>query len=94
MAKNPRARDAGSIPESGLGPGGGSSSPLRYSCLENPTDRGAWWAAVHGVAKSRTGLSRAHTQGGRIRVWLLHLSVSEQISGPDCEVLGFLMIAS
>ena len=67
MAKNPRARDAGSIPESGLGPGGGSSSPLRCSCLENPTDRGAWWATAHGVAKSQTGLSRAHTQGGRIR---------------------------
>ena len=31
--------------------------PLQYSCLENPTDRGAWWAAVHGVAKSRTRLS-------------------------------------
>ena len=31
--------------------------PLQYSCLENPMDRGAWWAAVHGVAKSRTGLS-------------------------------------
>ena len=35
----------------------GSGTPLQYSCLENPTDRGAWWAAVHGVAKSRTRLS-------------------------------------
>ena len=34
-----------------------SGSPLQYSCLENPMDRGAWWAAVHGVAKSRTRLS-------------------------------------
>ena len=34
-----------------------SGTPLQYSCLENPTDRGAWWAAVHGVAKSRTRLS-------------------------------------
>ena len=35
----------------------GTGTPLQYSCLENPTDGGAWWAAVHGVAKSRTWLS-------------------------------------
>ena len=35
----------------------GNGTPLQYSCLENPMDRGAWWAAVHGVAKSRTRLS-------------------------------------
>ena len=35
----------------------GNGTPLQYSCLENPTDEGAWWAAVHGVAKSRTWLS-------------------------------------
>ena len=35
----------------------GNGTPLQYSCLENPMDGGAWWAAVHGVAKSRTGLS-------------------------------------
>ena len=35
----------------------GDGTPLQYSCLENPTDRGAWWAAVHGIAKSRTRLS-------------------------------------
>ena len=38
-------------------PGGGNGNPLQYSCLENPMDRGAWQATVHGVAKSRTGLS-------------------------------------
>ena len=38
-------------------PGEGNGTPLQYSCLENPTDRGAWWAAVHGVTKSRTPLS-------------------------------------
>ena len=38
-------------------PGEGNGNPLQYSCLENPMDRGAWWAAVHGVARSRTGLS-------------------------------------
>ena len=39
------------------GVGEGNGTPLQYSCLENPTDRGAWWAAVHGVAKSQTWLS-------------------------------------
>ena len=38
-------------------PGGGYGNPLRYSCLKNLTDRGAWWATVHGVAKSQTQLS-------------------------------------
>ena len=37
--------------------GEGNGTPLQYSCLENPMDRGAWWAAVHGVAKSQTRLS-------------------------------------
>ena len=47
-------RDVGSIPESGRSPGGGHSNPLQYYCLENPMDRGDWWATVHGVAKSQT----------------------------------------
>ena len=37
--------------------GEGNGTPFQHSCLENPTDRGAWWATVHGVAKSRTQLS-------------------------------------
>ena len=45
------------IPHSGRAHGGGSGSPLQYSCLENPMDRGAWWATVHGVAKSWTQFS-------------------------------------
>ena len=49
-------RDAGSIPESGRSPGGGHGNPLQYSCLENPMDRGAWWATINSVSKSRTGL--------------------------------------
>ena len=44
-------RDAGLIPGSGGSPGGGHGHPLQYSCLENPTDRGAWWAMVHSVAE-------------------------------------------
>ena len=45
-------RDTGLIPGSGRSPGGGHGNPLQYSCLENPMDRGAWRATVHGVAKS------------------------------------------
>ena len=44
----------GSVPEWGRSPGGGHGNPLQGSCLENPMDRGAWWAAVHGVTKSQT----------------------------------------
>ena len=46
--------DVGSVPGSGRSPGEGSGNPLQYSCLENPMDRGAWRATVHGVAKSQT----------------------------------------
>ena len=57
--KNPPANagdtgDAGSIPGSGRSTGGGNGYPLKYFCLENPPDRGAWWATVHVVAKSQT----------------------------------------
>ena len=48
------AGDPGSIPGLGRSPGEGNGNPLQYYCLENPMDRGAWWATVHGVAKSRT----------------------------------------
>ena len=44
-------------PWSGKSPGEGNGNPLQYSCLENPMDRGAWQATVHGVTKSQTGLS-------------------------------------
>ena len=47
-------RDAGSIPGLGRSPGGGNGSPLQYSCLGNPMDRGAWQATVLEVAKSQT----------------------------------------
>ena len=57
--KNPPAnagdlRDMGSVPGPGRSPGGGHGNPLQYSCLENPMDRGAWRATVHGVAKRLT----------------------------------------
>ena len=57
MVKNPPGiagdiRDEGLVPGSGRSPGRGNGNPLQCSCLENPMDRGAWWATVHGVAKS------------------------------------------
>ena len=55
--KEEDARDAGSILGSGRSPGGGHGNLLQYPCLKNPMDRGAWWATVHGLAKSWTGLS-------------------------------------
>ena len=59
VVKNPPVnagdiRDVGSIPGLGRSPGGGNSNPLQYTCLGNPTDRGAWRATVHGVANSQT----------------------------------------
>ena len=50
----------GLIPGSGRSPGGGNGNPFEYSCLENPTKRGAWWSTVHGVTKGQTWLS-THT---------------------------------
>ena len=44
-------RDLDSIPGSARSPGGGHGNPLQYSCLENPMDRGDWWATVHGITK-------------------------------------------
>ena len=48
----------GSIPGLGRSPGGGHGNSLQYSCIENPLDRGAWWATVHGTAKSWTCLKQ------------------------------------
>ena len=53
-------RHTGSIPGSEKFPGEGNDNPLQYSCLENPRDRGVWWAAVQGVTKSQTQLSTQH----------------------------------
>ena len=66
VVKNPLAnagdvRDVGLIPGSGRSPGGGNGNPFQYSCLENPMDRGAWWATVHGVAESWTRLKHLST---------------------------------
>ena len=67
-------RDLGWIPGSGRSPGEGNGNPIQCSCLENTRDRGAWWATVHEVAKSETGLSM-HTLHHRkfIQIYTLHL---------------------
>ena len=58
-------RDASSIPGLGRYPGEGHSNPLQYSCLENPRDSGAWWAAVYGVAQSQTRLKQLSSSSSR-----------------------------
>ena len=76
MVKKPPAdpgdvKDMGSISGSGRSPEGGHGNPLQYSCLENPTERGAWQATVHGVAKSWTQLKQlsTHTCRGDRERW-------------------------
>ena len=63
MVKNSlaNAEDMGSIPGLGRSPGEGNGNPPQCSCLENPMDRGAWWAAVYGVTESdRAECQSAH----------------------------------
>ena len=65
----------GLIPGSGRSPGGGHGNPLQYSCLENPSDRGAWGATVHGVAKelgTTGGTEQARTHRELIKVEQQH----------------------
>ena len=59
------AGDPGSIPGSGRSPGEGNGNPFQYSCLENPIDRGDWWATVHGVAKVVHNLAVKPPQWGK-----------------------------
>ena len=78
MEKNPPAnagdtRDAGLIPGSGRSPRGGHGNPLQYSCLENPMDRGVWWATVLGVTKSQTGLKQLSMM--HLHLFLTHLHI-------------------
>ena len=56
----------GWIPRLGRSPGGGHGNPLQYSCLENPMDKGAWRATVHGVTKTQTQLSNKHSTAQQV----------------------------
>ena len=59
------ARDPGLSPGPGKSPGEGNGNPLQYSSLENPMDRGAWWATVHGIAELDTTEQHTHTSARR-----------------------------
>ena len=69
VVRNPPANagDADSIPGSGRSPREGNGNPLQYSCLGNPIDRGAWWAAVHGVTEELETTTKQQQQRKRIR---------------------------
>ena len=69
------ARNVGLIPGSGRSLGGGNGNPLQYSCLENPMDRGAWWATVHEVAELDM-TERMHMHA-RTHTLILRLKVKE-----------------
>ena len=60
-------KDTGSIPGWGRSPGGGHDSPLQYSCLENSMDRGACWATVQSVTKSRTRQQQLSTHTLKVK---------------------------
>ena len=82
-------KDVSSIPRSGRSPGGGYGNLLQYFCLENPMDKGAWWATVHRVAKSQKWLkwlnTHTHTH--------THTHKNFIISGPTLKsLIGFVLI--
>ena len=90
VVKNPPASagDMGSIPWSRRSPGEGNGNPLQYSCLGNPTDRGAWWATVHGISKE-SGMTEWLNNISYMRDHLRHLSCNPQICSlkPDLLLL-------
>ena len=86
MVKNPPAsagdiRDMGLIPGSGRSPGGEDGSPLQYSCLENPMDRGAWQDTIHRVAKSQTRLKPLSTHVHAVNMLDVNTLRTGQVQG-------------
>ena len=77
----------GSTPGSGRSPRGGNGTSLQYSCLENPVDRGAWWASVHGVTESDTLRTQAwmlvHQMGLPVGVdFFMQATIPDQCTSP------------
>ena len=66
--------------------GEGNGNPLRYSCLENPLDSGAWWAAIYGVAQSRTQLKRLSSKGGKRE------PIPNSLKAPRQRIIGFFTV--
>ena len=83
-------RDVGSIPGSGRSPGEGNGNPLQYSCLGNLTNRGAWRATVHGVARNWTQLSDKTATD--LFIWIVRKMVPAYM--PACNVWEYLFPVS
>ena len=90
------AGNVGSIPGSGRSPGEGNGNPLQHSCLENPRDGGAWWAAVYGVVQSRTQLKRLSSSSSMAflvsifwKISILFSIVASPIYIPNISAQGF-----
>ena len=84
--------DAGSIPGSGRSPGEGNGNPLQCPCLENPMDRRAWWATVHGVAKINTFTFTMRRTGRNLHVEYGEMQRSTTVDQlnryPSCSLLS------
>ena len=78
------AGDAGLIPQLGRSPGEEHGNPLQYSCLENPTDRGAWWAGVHGVAKESDTTDHLNNNNNKMVRTCLSEMMSESEVAQSC----------
>ena len=91
------AGDLGLIPGLRRPPGEGNGNPLQYSCLENPMDRGAWWATVHGVTKSRTRLSNFTFTYSNLSYYYyllyLKLSLCFKAHAPSISLHSFFLFA-
>ena len=74
------AGDLGSIPGSGRSPGEGNGNPLQYSCLENPMDGGAWWATVHGLAKSRIQRETSLSHASKVMLKILQARLQQYVN--------------
>ena len=84
VVKNPPAnvgdtRDMGSIPGSGRSPGVGNGNPFQCSCLKNPRDEGAWWAAAYGVAQSQTRLKQLSSSSSKTLITIHKISCMNDI---------------